>query len=485
MQPLPLLKLSIRKKLYLLHFGIVFFLFINSSAQPTISFNQIAGGFTAPLEIKNADDGSGRIFIAEQGGLVKIYKNGKILKKPFLDLRSQMGVDQFQGIWSIAFSPNYSSNRNFYVLYTDKRGTTALARYQVSANNADSAVANSAVVLLSYTVSGAGHYGDLQFGPDGYLYVSLGAGGNNKFSQNGNSDFGKILRINVDINTAPYYSIPTDNPFVNDPNILNEIWAIGLRNAWRYSFDKSNNDMWIPDVGQDSVEEVNYIKPAQSLTGSNFGWQCYEGNETFKLNGCLSKDNYVFPIFEYHHDISKGGECIIGGYVYRGTAYPSLNGYYICVDYVSANAWKIKSNGSGGWSVYFQKTGIPKGIASFGEGEDGELYAVSQSLGTFYKVGANALFSSNAFDETIAGTKKDLKSLIYPTIVNNSRIMLDLKESYNTVRIINMSGTKVFEQNISNFTGSMSLELPKLNAGMYVVELLGRKILQQKIYVNN
>jgi glucose/arabinose dehydrogenase len=226
------------------------------------------------------------------------------------------------------------------------------------------------------------------FGNDQDLYISMGAGGNNRFSQMGKIDFGKMLRINVNVKTPPYYSIPPDNPFINDTSKLPEIWALGLRNAWRWSFDKPNGDMWIADVGQDSIEEVDYRTTAQGLLGSNFGWDCYEGTEFFRKADCNNQNSYVFPIFEYHHDIPNGGECIIGGYVYRGSAYPSLQGYYICADFISANLWKIIPNGSGGWNVYEQLTKVPKKITSFGEDEDGELYAVSNGTNTLYKLQA-------------------------------------------------------------------------------------------------
>ncbi len=350
----------------------------HSFAQPTITFNSIATGFSQPLEIKNAGDGSKRLFIAEQGGLIKIYKNGALLPTPFLNLSKLVGVGQFKGLWSIAFSPNFVNDKTFFVLYTDKNYNTALARYKVSKTNSDSADANSAIIVLNYPQSGGGHFGSIAFGNDQYLYISSGAGGNNRFSQDKKSDFGKMLRINVRVNNPPYYSIPPDNPFLNDTSVLPEIWALGLRNAWRWSFDKTNGDMWIADVGQDSIEEVDHRTTAQGLLGSNFGWDCYEGTAFFRKADCNNNNSYVFPIFEYHHDIPTGGECIIGGYVYRGNAYPSLQGYYICADYISANLWEIIPNGSGGWNVFEQLTKVPKSITSFGEDEDGELYAVSK-----------------------------------------------------------------------------------------------------------
>jgi glucose/arabinose dehydrogenase len=456
---------------------------LNTLGQPTISFNQIAGSLTQPLEIKNAGDGSGRLFVAEQGGKIKIYKNGNIRSTPFLDISSLVGADQFQGIWSIAFSPGYKNNGNFFMLYTDKNGTTALARYKVSSTNPNLADPKSSIILLSYPKSGAGHYGNIAFGSNGYLYISLGAGGNNKNSQDGQSDFGKMLRINVNVNTPPYYSNPPNNPFVGDNTILNEVWATGLRNAWRWSFDRSNDDMWIADVGQDSMEEVDYRTKFQGLHGSNFGWQCFEGTKPYKPNDCTGKNNLVFPIFEYHHDIPAGGECLIGGYVYRGSSYPGLKGYYICADFVTANLWKIKAGNSGNWNVYIQQKGVPTGITSFGEDENGELYAVSNKYGVLYVLStAGSYTNESASPSVFASNKSNLKTTVYPTLVENNTITLDLKESYQSVRIIDMTGRQVMNQVLEGNLVKTTLYLTRLSTGIYIVQCIGKQTFQQKIY---
>lgn len=474
---------TLRKNLHILFSFTTLCFALSAAAQPALNFSQLATGFAQPLEIKNAGDGSKRLFIAEQGGLIKIYKNGSVLNTPFLDIRKLVGVGQFKGIWSIAFSPNFINDQVFFVLYTDRNSNTALARYTVSKTNPDLANPNSAIVILNYPKSGAGHYGNIAFGSDQYLYISLGAGNNNGNSQNGKTDFGKMIRINVKVNKPPYYSIPADNPFIGNNTILGEIWAIGLRNAWRWSFDTNNQDMWLADVGQDSMEEVDYSTRTQGLTGNNFGFQCYEGTEIYKLNGCGSKNNYVFPIFEYHHDIPTGGECLIGGYVYRGKKYPSLQGYYVCADFISANLWEIKSNGNGGWNSYLQKAGAPKGITSFGQDEAGELYAVSGTFGALYTIQATARPVQENNTSGIAANT-DLKSLIYPTFVSSGIITLDLKEKYQVVRITDITGNKVLEQDISNSPGKIMLHLPKLTAGNYFIECTGSdKILQRKIYV--
>ena len=465
-------------------FSGIFCIPFSAKTQPQLTFKPLIKNLSKPLEIKNAGDGSGRIFIAEEGGLVKIYKNGSLLSKPFLDLSQTVGVGQYFGIWSIVFSPAYKTDGYFFVFYTTKNGVTILARYSVSKTNADSAAANSAVTLLSFPkTSGLGHYGNLQFGNDGYLYLSTGTGGNNTYSQNGQSFFGKMLRLNVNVSTPPYYSIPPDNPFINDSTVKDEVWQLGLRNAWRWSFDKTNGDMWLADVGQDSMEEIDYRTPAQSA-GANFGWQCYEGTEVYRKAGCGNINQYVSPIFEYHHDVSDGGECVTGGYVYRGVSYPALQGYYICVDFFSANAWKIKSNGLGGWNVYAQ-SGLPKGISSFGEDENAELYAVSWTTGNFYQVQSTGAVALSATNSTAvnAANAFNIKSRVYPTVVENSSLILELKEKYSFVRLINLSGNEVMRKMLNGEKGSITLNLPKLNAGMYMVQLVGTNTFQQKIYI--
>ncbi|HKG67630.1 MAG TPA: PQQ-dependent sugar dehydrogenase, partial [Segetibacter sp.] len=229
--------------------------------------------------------------------------------------------------------------------------------------------------------------------PDGYLYFGTGDGGsagdpyNN--AQADTSLLGKMLRIDVNNPNPPYYNIPPTNPFAGSTTTKPEIIALGLRNPWRWSFDKQTGDMWIADVGQDSLEEVNIVTPGNILN-KNYGWRCYEGTHLYKTGGCTVPSNNVFPIFEYPHDNATGGYSITGGYVYRGNEFPSLNGYYICTDYLSANGWLIKSDGSGGWNTTMQ-TKWPAGISSFGETANGTLYATTLS-GTLYKVvAANAL----------------------------------------------------------------------------------------------
>ena len=361
---------------------------------PPISFQQIPVTLNAPIDLVNAGDGSGRIFIAEKAGTVRIYKNGALLPNPFLNISSIVTNDAAgeRGFLSIAFHPDYLNNRYFYVYYNNLAGNVTIARYRTSATNPDSADASSGVVLMTIYKPFTNHNGGkLNFGPEGYLYFGTGDGGSGgdpgNRSQNGDSLQGKLIRLDVsNFNAAPYYFIPATNPYVTDPAVRDEIYGLGLRNPWRWSFDRLTHDMWIADVGQDAWEEVNF-RPADSTAKNNFGWRCYEATHAYNTTGCLPPANYRFPIFEYPHNNTTGGFSITGGYVYRGSEFPFLQGYYLCSDYISGNGFLIKSNGAGGWNVSAPQSGWASHICGFGEAEDGTLYAVSQD-GPFYKVNA-------------------------------------------------------------------------------------------------
>lgn len=359
-------------------------------AQPQLTFTQLIQDLSLPVNVKHAGDGSGRLFIVEQTGKIKIYKDGFVQQKPFIDLTSLVAVGEYKGLWSIAFSPDYKVSRMFFVYYYDKGGNTILARYQTSKTNPDSVLLASRVVLLSLTdtITNGPHMGEMHFGRDGYLFITINDGSylrnTTTFAQDGQSLFGKMLRLNVKVNVPPYYSIPPGNPFINDPTVRDEIWFIGFRNAWRWSFDRKSTSMWIADDGGDQWDEVDIYSRNQPL-GANFGWPCYEGAQSYMTTGCKDSLNYTFPVYVSPPD-TDGEQAIIGGYVYRGSAYPFLRGYYICSDYIQNKAWKIASNGAGSWNI-FEQVNIPGGIASFGEGEDAELYAASLE-GIVYRIGA-------------------------------------------------------------------------------------------------
>lgn len=374
----------------------------------------VESGFTLPVDIANAGDD--RLFIVEQSGIIRIIDpDGNMLPTPFLDISSFVDTAHpEQGLLGLAFHPDYPSTPYFYVNYTNYKdatdnGDTIIARYTVS-SDPNVADPNSAVEILRIGQPNDNHNGgDLNFGPqDGYLYIATGDGGGGGDTGTGHTDgignaqdmtklLGKVLRINVDGNSGlapdcgtitggatPPYTIPNDNPFIaGSDGICNEIWASGLRNPWRASFDRETFDYYIADVGQFDWEEVNF-QPANSAGGENYGWRCYEGNVTFDPTNCGDISNYQFPFDVYPHGSGNdSGNAITGGYVYRGNNYPSLNGIYIYADFGSGNFWLAQN--SGGWNIT-PLGGIGVSFPStFGEGCDGELYVASHS-GTIYQI---------------------------------------------------------------------------------------------------
>jgi glucose/arabinose dehydrogenase len=362
--------------------------------QPILDYTSYISGLSAPVDIVNAHDGSGRLFIVEQGGRIRIFKDS-VRAAPFLDVRSLVTFMDERGLLSVAFHPHFDINRYFFIWYASTTGTITtvhLARYRARLDDPNRADSLSGVVLLSIDKPSGrtNHNGaKLNFGPDGMLYIGTGDGGSgndpDNLAQNGNVLLGKMLRINVDdfLSAPPYYTIPSDNPFVSTPGMLPEIYNMGLRNPWRWTFDTiaNNKNMWIADVGQSAREEVDML-PFASTPGVNYGWRCYEGLISTPGVPDCTPTNYVPPIFDYPHD-ATGGSAIVGGAVYRGSQYPNLYGYYVTADLSSGNAWTILPNGSGG-SFANRQTGFPNGITTFGTNESGELFMAAGS--TIYQI---------------------------------------------------------------------------------------------------
>ncbi len=340
-------------------------------------------GLSQPISLTHAGDS--RLFVVEQAGLIKILESsGSVKPLPFLDITDRVNsAGNEQGLLGLAFHPDYSTNGYFFVNYTDLTGDTVVSRFSVAADP-DLADSSSEVLLLSFSQPFANHNGgDIAFGPDGFLYIAIGDGGSAGDPQNNGQNpatfLGKILRIDVDSGSP--YGIPVDNPFVGVSGTLDEIWALGLRNPWRISFDRSSGDLWIADVGQDVGEEINH-QLSVSTGGENYGWRCYEGTSPFNSTGCDTPGNYKFPVFEYLHS----PHCsVTGGYVYRGTEYPDLDGHYIFADYCSGHFWSLKWDGSSVYDV--TEFGVLQtAVSTFGENIDGELYAAGRNTGTVYRI---------------------------------------------------------------------------------------------------
>lgn len=354
--------------------------------QPVVRLEQVASGFTHITDIAFTQDD--RIFVTEQDGTIGIARpNGTVLTTPFLDIDSLVNSSGGeQGLLGLVFHPNYKSNDYFYINYTNNQGNTVIARYSVSSTDSNLADPTSAQILLTVNQPYTNHNaGDLNFGPDGYLYFGLGDGGNGGDPQNRAQNpqvlLGKMLRIDVDGGTP--YSIPPDNPFVGDTNVLDEIWDIGMRNPWRFSFDRVTGDMWIGDVGQSQWEEVN-LEPAGSPGGVNYGWRCYEGNHSYNSTGCQPVSAYTFPVYEYPH--SNGGCSINGGFRYRGAQYGQLYGTYLFSDYCNGWIWGLVEQSPGNWSKVNLLNEEDYELVTFGEDRWGEVYTGKRNKGIVYKI---------------------------------------------------------------------------------------------------
>lgn len=365
--------------------------FVETRAQdPVLVYQPVVTGLSSPVDAVTAP-GDGRMFIAQQNGQIRI-RNGASLTT-FANLAGVITTTgNEQGLLSLAFHPQYATNRYLFVLYT-AAGTEAitLARYMRDAVDPNAIDAASGTVLLSIAkptpiTSYRNHNGGkIIFGTDGYLYMSTGDGGSGGDPGNRAQDrtqlLGKMLRLDVNsfATSAPFYDIPPTNPYASPiDGFRDEIYAYGLRNPWRWSFDRATGDMWIGDVGQSSWEEVNWVRAGEAI-GGNFGWRCYEGAHLYGPGGCAPLDT-ISPIFEYDRNFTTGGVSITGGIVYRGAASPALQGFYVVADYVSGNVWKIRPNGSGGWQTFIQN-GLSANVAGFAEGPTGELYAINRGGG--------------------------------------------------------------------------------------------------------
>jgi glucose/arabinose dehydrogenase len=341
----------------------------------------VASDLTRPIGIANAGDGSGRLFVVEQPGLIRILQAGQLLPDPFLDIRAIVGSQGSErGLLGLAFHPQYAQNGYFYVNYTDLNGNTVIARFNVS-GDPDRADLASQKVLLRVDQPYPNHNGgSTVFGPDGYLYLGLGDGGSggdpHGNGQSLNTLLGKILRIDVDHGDP--YAIPHDNPFAGGGG-LPEIWAYGLRNPWRFSFDRLTGDLYIGDVGQDRWEEIDFL-PAGSPGGTNFGWNYREGLHPYQGTPPPGLQ-LVDPVAEYGHDL---GCAVTGGVVYRGRAMPAWQGIYLFGDYCSGRVWGLLRAPDGTWGqAQLFESGVS--VTSFGEDEAGEVYLAAYQ-GSLYQL---------------------------------------------------------------------------------------------------
>ena len=354
-----------------------------------LGLSEVVSGLSKPLLVTHAGDGSGRLFVVEQTGRVRIVKNGSLLSTPFIDLSKSVTRGGEQGLLGLAFHPSYESNGKLYLSYTDLNGTSVIREYRVS-SVPDRVDGSSGRTLLRVRQPYENHNGGhIAFGPDGLLYIGLGDGGSagdpGNRAQSKGTLLGKILRIDVNRRTGSLqYGIPSTNPYVGRTG-LDQIWAYGLRNPWRFSFDRATGDLWIADVGQGAWEEVNRALASNGRNagrGVNYGWRVMEGAHCYRPRSGCNRTGKTLPLTEYAH--SRGRCSVTGGHVYRGAAYKDLVGAYFFGEYCTGEVWFVDRGASRGVSpTRALDTGAR--ISSFGEDEAGELYLVDHD-GTVYRI---------------------------------------------------------------------------------------------------
>ncbi|WP_431135411.1 PQQ-dependent sugar dehydrogenase [Psychroserpens mesophilus] len=429
-----------------------------------IELETFATGFSSPVNVKHAGDD--RLFVVEQGGVIKILNSdGSTNSTPFLDIDSQVFTSGERGLLAMAFHPNYTVNGYFYVNYINNSGDTVISRF--TRNTANTADPTSEVILLTISQPFSNHNGgDMHFGPnDGYLYISTGDGGSGNDpgnrAQNLGLLLGKMLRIDVDGTSNGNYGIPADNPFISNSTALDEIWSYGLRNPFKFSFDRDNGDMWIADVGQSAKEEINRV-PASSTGGENYGWKCYEGSiiGTF-VTGC-SEITHTPPVAEYDYGGSPFKCAITGGYRYRGSLQSSLEGLYFFADYCSDQIGVVEETSPDVFQLTFEDQ-FSGGFSAFAEDVNGELFVVGLNSGTISRI----------VDVNLSVDENVLKSIkMFP---NPSDTVLNFDTTGSSVQINSITFYNILGKTIKTVSGftnqNISISTKDMSNGMYLVEI--------------
>lgn len=360
---------------------VLMFLLALPVAAQRVTLTTVASGFELPLQATNAGDNSGRVFVTERAGRVRIVRAGQVLDEPFLDISGRVSTNGEQGLLSVAFPPNYASLGHFYAYYADPAGDIVISRFVVSADPDRADPASEEILLTIAHPDFTNHYGgQLAFGPDGYLYAGTGDGGGagdpRGNAQNPDSLLGKLLRLDVesgpDPATGQAYRIPADNPFAGGTSPRPEIWALGLRNPWRFSFARATGDLWIGDVGQNEFEEID-MQPAGAAGGWNYGWNILEGDACYDAQECAPPEGYAPPVAVYGRDV---GQSVTGGYMHRGM--------YVFADFVSGRLFALR-NRAGQWNLsVLAETGLR--ISALGEDQAGRLYLCDYAGGALQRL---------------------------------------------------------------------------------------------------
>lgn len=428
--------------------------FILTVQSQDLDLELVANGFNNPLEIKHAGDD--RLFIVEQGGLIKILdpSTGSVNSTPFLNISSIITSGGERGLLGLAFHPDYASNGFFYVYYTNNSGNTQISRFSVSGDQ-DVADPASELQMLSFNQPATNHNGGhLAFGPDGMLYIASGDGGGSGDTANNSQTLstylGKILRLDVDV-PAPY--IPADNPFIDNSAVLDEIWAYGVRNPWKFSFDSETGDLWIADVGQNAWEEIN--KEPSTAAGLNYGWRCYEGNSPFNTSGCPPVEELTFPLAEY---ANSGSRCsITGGYVYRGDEFPAMQGLYFFADLCSDELGTVNQDDELTFHGTFDDV---TSITSFGVDIDDNLYLTSFGSGAIYKIIDTALGVSDMDENNF---------IIYPNPATSEIQIKSNDHSFTSFEVFDIRGRSLTSGKLQGSTNT--IDVSSFKNGVYFVNV--------------
>jgi glucose/arabinose dehydrogenase len=450
------------KKLLLI---VSFPLFAATAGAQVVQLLPVVTGLTDLVEVTHAGDD--RLFCVQRNGLVRIVQNGVLNPVPYLNITNLVqSTGSEQGLLGMAFHPNYAENGFFYLHYTGGSGNgfSRIARFSVTADPNVADPASQEIIFSRQQPYGNHNGGDLKFGPDGYLYFSLGDGGSGgdplNSGQTLTTALGKILRIDVSDPESPY-GIPVENPFATATgDTIREIFATGLRNTWRFGFDALTGDLWLGDVGQNAWEEVDFWPNDENYnSGPNFGWRCYEGFVPYNLSGCGPASNYVAPLVVH---ATTGSWCsVIGGRVYRGTAFPNLYGRYIYSDYCASVIRSLLPDGEGGWIDEQLAPNQGFGITSFSEDHMNEIYVCNRSNGTLYRL-------VDPLNVGVASTQQAAIT-VYPVPANERLVVEGQLERAAELRLYDQTGRLVAGRSLNGNGVRVEMDLTGLSNGVYVL----------------
>ena len=456
-------------------------------AQPVIELEEFATGLNQPVNLTHAGDE--RLFSVGKTGIVQIITaEGQVLPEPFLDITERVferNPPNEQGLLGLAFHPEFPDSSYFYVNYTFGRDTR-ISRFTVDPSNPNQADTTSELIILDIAQPFENHNaGDLAFGADGYLYIPMGDGGGANDPRNSGQDstslLGKILRIDIDNpSDNRNYSIPVDNPYLTDSIIPDEVWSFGLRNPFRFSFDRQTNDIWIGDVGQNAREELNFL-PNGEARGANFGWKCKEGELDRVASSCPPNADSILtpPIFTYvtNGDVGGDGCSIVGGYVYRGSEFPGLQGVYVFSDYCSGKIWTVTPDTASTWDIVDQGVFRRFEIAAFGENAGGELFLTYLNQGIVYKV-------KDVGPVSLENTFAEGEVSFFPNPFSDKAVLAFSNPERRPYQLTlrDVQGRTVLS--LDNLTEeTIEIDRKALSPGFYTLELSGDKFFATKIQI--